>query len=204
LARGIDVVLSPHMVRLPHDMAELTDLENADAQLSALAGLLRERAVIGERIASLIKRAPHAGHVGEFIAARVFDIELHPHAAHPGSDGVFRSGPLASRSVNVKFYSRWDGLLDVPAHHAPDYILVLAGPAAKAGDTGPTSRCLIASAFLFEYAALVAVGVKPVVAASVKKALWEEARIYPEAGAKALLVIGDRQQGLLQAFGVVE
>jgi hypothetical protein len=197
-------VLFPHMVRLPHDMAELTDLENADAQLAALAGLLRERAVIGDRISEIIKKAPHPGRIGEFIAARVFDIELHPHAAHPGSDGVFRSGPLAGRSVNVKFYSRWDGQLEVRAHHAPDYILVLTRPAAKAGDTGPTSRCLIASAFLFEYAALIAAGVKPVVAASVREALWEEARIYAEASAKPLVAIDDRQRGLLQAFGVVE
>jgi hypothetical protein len=191
------------VVNPPTGGAELTDLENADQLLVDLAALLRERALIGQQITKIIKKAPHAGHIGEFIAARVFDIELHLHAAHPGSDGVFRAGPLAGRSVNVKFYSRWDGLLDVPAHHVPDYILVLTGPAAKAGDTGPTSNCLIASAFLFDYAALIAAGVKPIIAASVKKTLWEEARIYPESGAKARVVIDDRQRGWLQAFGVV-
>jgi hypothetical protein len=182
----------------------LTDLETADNQLADLARLLRERARIGEQIAEIIQRSPHAGHIGEFIAARVFDIELHSGAAHPGSDGEFRSGPHAGRSVNVKFYSRWDGMLDVPAHHVPDHILVLTGPAAKTGDTGPTSKRLIASAFLFDYEALIAAGVKAVIAASVRKALWEEARIYPEAGSKTLVVIDDRQRGLLRAFDAVE
>jgi hypothetical protein len=37
------------------------------------------------------------GDVWEFIAARIFDLELAATATQAGYDGTFRSGPLAAR-----------------------------------------------------------------------------------------------------------
>ena len=42
-----------------------------------------------------------AGHLGEWIAAQVFDIELE-RSAYIG--GQFRTGPLQGQTVNMKWY----------------------------------------------------------------------------------------------------
>lgn len=84
-------------------------------------------------ITSLIEDRPALiGHVGEYIAARVFDIQVHPSASHRGSDGLFRTGPLAGRSVNVKWYAQDGSVLDVLEEHGPDFYLVLTGPRGTA------------------------------------------------------------------------
>lgn len=36
-----------------------------------------------------------SGHLGEWLAAAVFDVQLEQSATAPGIDGVFRAGPLA-------------------------------------------------------------------------------------------------------------
>lgn len=68
----------------------------------------------------LVGRPCQIGHVGKWIAARIFDIELHESAVAPGSDGVFRSGPLVDRSVNVKWYGLEESILDMHAGVGPD------------------------------------------------------------------------------------
>lgn len=96
--------------------------------------MLRERNIIDERIGQLINRPMTAGHAGERIASRIFDIELEPSAATKGIDGRFRSGPLNGRSVNVKWYLKRDGILDVTEAPELDYYLVLTGPKLTARD----------------------------------------------------------------------
>lgn len=63
--------------------------------LERLAALLRQRNSIDADISSLIARPALPGHIGEFIAAAVFDIQLEGSATRAGYDGVFRSGSLA-------------------------------------------------------------------------------------------------------------
>jgi hypothetical protein len=67
------------------------------ATLTALADLLRERNAIDERISQIIQRPMTAGHAGEWIASRIFDIELELSAVMAAYDGRFRSGPLADK-----------------------------------------------------------------------------------------------------------
>lgn len=74
-------------------------------ELGQLAGLLHKRNELDSAIARLIGRPAASGHLGEFIAARVFDIELEASAAARAIDGRFNGGALAGRSVNVKCYS---------------------------------------------------------------------------------------------------
>lgn len=153
-------------------------------------------------IAALIGRPALLGRIGEFLASRVFDIELHPSAAHPGSDGVFRSGPLIGKTVNVKCYTRLDGLLDVPVTHAPDYLLVLVGPKAGALASPETAPVLLVDrAFVFEYERLVGAGVKPGIAASGRRALWDDAEVYPSARTGACFRLEADRRTLLALFG---
>ncbi len=75
-----------------------------ETAIRRLAALIGTKNAADAAIAEMIGRPCQIGHVGEWIAAQVFDIELHPSAAVEASDGVFRAGSLAGRSVNVKWY----------------------------------------------------------------------------------------------------
>ena len=71
-------------------------------QLQQLAELIRQRNRIDDAIADLIGRPAEKGHVSEYIAAIIFDIELCSSKTNRGADGYFRSGALAGRSVEIK------------------------------------------------------------------------------------------------------
>ena len=82
-------------------------------KLKELAALLKQRNEIDSAIASVIGRPAISGHLGEFIAAKIFDIKLADSATNKGIDGHFKNGPLAGRTVNVKLYGKQEGLLDI-------------------------------------------------------------------------------------------
>ena len=156
----------------------------AHDQLQRLAALVRQRNHIDADIAATIGRPAHAGHIGEFIAAAIFDIGLFGSAAHKGADGQFTTGPLAGRSVNIKVYSKDEGSLDVQPDALPDFFLVLTGPRTPAGSSrGTTQPLTIESVYLLEAARLVAHlsarGVKIGVATSVRRHIWDAAELYP-------------------------
>lgn len=99
--------------------------------LQGLASFIKICNVVDDEIARTIGRPAHAGHIGEYVASAIFDIDLMKNAAHKAIDGHFRSGSLAERSVNIKYETRKDGLMNLvaslnPMHHPDDY-LVLAG-----------------------------------------------------------------------------
>jgi hypothetical protein len=172
-----------------------------------LAQLLRQRNVIDADIAKLIGRPALPGHVGEFIAAEVFGINLHDSASKAASDGVFAQGRLAGKSVNVKLYGKVEGMLDlpVPGKAMADYTLVLTGPSSSTASSKGTTRPLVITAvYLFHTGDLVAdlqaKSLKIGVATSVKKSLWEAAEIYPKPGELAL---GEHQRDLLALFAPV-
>jgi hypothetical protein len=83
----------------------------SDGQLRQIAGLLRERNLIDEKIAAITLRPMVSGHLGEWIAGRIFGIELEKSAVTAAIDGRFTSGPLSGRTVNVKWYLKQEGLL---------------------------------------------------------------------------------------------
>lgn len=139
-------------------------------QLQHLADLLRRRNEVDAEIAVLVDRPALPGHLGEWIAARIFDLELHKSATHRGSDGVFRSGPLQGKSVNVKMYGYQEGILDTKKSDAPDYYVVLTGPRRTASSSRGSARpIVIAAVYVFSHDRLLAEGVKPGTAASVRK-----------------------------------
>lgn len=63
-----------------------------DDDLARLVELIKVKNSADEAIARLVGRPCQIGHVGEWIAARIFDIDLHDSAVAPGSDGVLRWG----------------------------------------------------------------------------------------------------------------
>jgi hypothetical protein len=95
--------------------------------LARAAALLRERNEIDAELARLMHRPMTSGHLGEWIAAQVFDIELEASAVAAGIDGRFRSGPLQGGTVNIKWYLKREGALDTTESTALDYYLVLTG-----------------------------------------------------------------------------
>jgi len=62
--------------------------------LRALADLLTTLNEVGTRISTLVGRPGQIGHVGEFIASRVFEIALESSASAKGIDGRFKGGLL--------------------------------------------------------------------------------------------------------------
>lgn len=119
--------------------------------LARVAALLRERNAIDAELTGLMQRPMTSGHLGEWIAAQIFDIELESSATAAGIDGHFQSGPLRDCSVNVKWYLKREGLLDTTESAILDYCLVLAGPPSGAvSSKGATRPWCIQAVFLFD------------------------------------------------------
>jgi hypothetical protein len=175
-----------------------------EASLNDLAGLIREKNEHDARITAIVGRPALIGHVGEYIASRVFGIRLHESAVHKGSDGVFSDGALAGRSVNVKWYARNEGLLDLHQTDPPDFYLVLSGPAPSGAFVkGGVRPWLITQVHVFDasmlHATLAQSGTKIGVASSVRKAYWIDAEVYPTPR-NQLLVLSAEQRGMLALF----
>jgi hypothetical protein len=172
--------------------------------LQHLAQLIATRNAVGEEIADLIGRPALIGHVGEFIASRVFRIRLQESASHKGVDGHFTDGPLAGRSVNIKWYPKRQWLLDVNPAALPGFYLVMTGPKSGAvSSRGGIRPWTIEAVFLFDAQALFGHlqqrGVKIGIATSVIQEQWRRAEIYPTPRNPALVLSGE-QRRLLGLF----
>ena len=172
--------------------------------IKRLARLVAQRNALDEDIAGVIGRPALAGHFGEFIAAEIFDIELHSSGVTKGSDGHFTTGPLAGKTVEIKYYPKREGLLDVKTDGSPDFYLVLTGPKASAvSSRGTTRPWVIEAAYLFEADSLLRRlterNLKIGVATSVRRELWGRAEIYPGSANRALAVTATQAQ-ILRLF----
>lgn len=173
-------------------------------ELTRIAGLITERNAIDELIATVINRPMTSGHLGEWIAAQIFDIQLERSASAAAIDGHFRSGPLVGQTVNVKWYLKQEGLLDI--HESPilDYYLVLTGPRSSVlTSRGGIRPWRIDHVYLFHAPTLLGEqrsrGVKTGIAASVLKRQWTSAEIYPNQ-INSLLPLSVHQTRLLELF----
>jgi hypothetical protein len=219
LARGLKVVPTHHtsnqaLIGPPEVRAKrMADLKEAfartaqiyqDSEITTIAGLLRWRNEIDAAIAKITGRPMASGHLGEWIAAQVFDIALEDSAAAPAFDGRFRSGPLTGKTVNIKWYLKREGLLDMTESAALDYYLVLTGPRAAAVSSRFSVRpWLIDAIYLFDAADLPAQlrahKVKIGVATSISNSLWDAAEIFPAVG-NPRLPVTDAQTSQLRLF----
>lgn len=171
------------------------------SSLARLADLLTARNSIDDAISRIIGRPALIGHLGEYIASAIFDIELHKSATQKGSDGVFRSGKLEGRSVNIKWNPKHEGFLDLNPTAVPDFYLVMAGPKSQAASSrGGTRPFKICSVFLFDSKALMeklqGAGVKIGVATSLRKELWDSAEVYPRHKNSALDLSEEQRRNL--------
>jgi len=176
-----------------------------NSNLEKLADLLSELNSIGEKISEITQRPATIGHTGEYIAADIFDIELEEAANAKGIDGYYRSGSLAGRSVNVKWYSKLEYMLDINPNALPEFFLVMTGPKAKEPiSKGSIRPWLIDYVFLFNAAELMieleARGVKIGIATSVRKHDYQDAEIYPNKRSM-IYRMTDEQMGKALAFG---
>jgi hypothetical protein len=73
-----------------------------DTELAELGALLRKRNALDARIGRLLDRPVKTGSIGEWIAARIFDVELETAANTAGYDGRFTTAGLAGRTVNSR------------------------------------------------------------------------------------------------------
>jgi hypothetical protein len=105
--------------------------------LTQLAGLIRRRNLLEREITALVGRPAQIGHVGEYIASRIFHVTLEESASHKSIDGRFGAGPLQGRTVNIKWYAMQEGLLDITPEAPPDFYLVLTGPKTGAMPSRP-------------------------------------------------------------------
>lgn len=172
--------------------------------LVRLAELIGTRNAVTGQIAALIGRPAQIGHVGEYIASRIFGISLEESASQKGIDGHFIEGQLTGRSVNIKWFTKQDGLLDLTPDALPDFYLVLTGP--KTGATSSRGKIrpwVIKAAYLFRARELVdtlrSLGVKLGVATSVRQPFWHEAEIY-STQRNSQLVLSKEQRRLLALF----
>jgi hypothetical protein len=181
--------------------------QREDAELAELAALLRERNALDARLGRLLDRPASTGHIGEWIAARIFDIQLETAANIAGYDGHFTRGALAGQTVNVKAYGKREGILDINPHVPLDYYLVFTGPKpskeALISSRGTVRPFCIDAVYLFGalrlHAELQARGVKVGIATSVRAVHWEQAEIYPRSN-NSLLPVSDRQRSQLELF----
>ena len=177
-------------------------------ELLQLTELIRIKNAADSKVAELIGRPAHSGHIGEYVASRIFDIELHKGATHKASDGYFRSGPLSGSSVNIKYYFTHQRTIDlgrsvVPDDHA-DYYLVMTGPRSPAASSlGSMAPWVITQVFLFEARHLLEIlaqsGRSPREATSLRAPYWDAAMIFPNAR-YAGLPLTEAQMSQLRLF----
>jgi hypothetical protein len=156
--------------------------------LAELAGLIAQRNAVERAISQVIGCPAHSGHIGEYIAAVIFNITLNAGANHKQDDGRFSTGPLQDQTVNIKYMSRKIGILNmgtsrVAVNH-PDWYLVLTGPTSKPMSTKQTATpWVIEQVFLFNSQELLRQlnGKRTGIATGVPKVLWQAAKLYPEA-----------------------
>jgi hypothetical protein len=178
------------------------------AGLEGRAELIKAHNAVNAQIAAVTGRPAERGHTGEYLAAHIFGIELQESAAHKAIDGQFSAGSLAGRTVNVKWYGKQDGLLDVSLDPILDYYLVMTGPKGGEGSSrGAVRPWVIAQVFLIDAAEvralLLARGGKLDNPVSIPSAIWQASLIYP-VSQNDHLPLTDQQRADLALFAPTE
>ena len=171
-------------------------------ELETLASIIKQRNAIDSQITEVIGRPAQQGHFGEFVAAKIFGIQLHGSATHKGSDGVFETGALQGKTVEIKYYPKRD-VLDLKTSSPPDFYLAITGPRGEAESSrGKTRPWVIEAVYLFNEVDLrrrLTGKVKIGTATSIRQSIWEESEIYPNKN-NIVLKLTQTQRDLLALF----
>lgn len=173
--------------------------------LEQLAKIIKRKNTIDDEVSAIVERPALIGHVGEYIASKVFDIKLEESASRKAIDGIFRKGKIAGKTVNIKWYGKLERVLDITLETLPDFYLVFTGPKAVATSSrGLTRPWTIEHVFLFDAYELVRDlqkrNVKIRTATSVASKFWEAAEIYPTQISDNLIV-SEEQRKAISLFG---
>ena len=173
-------------------------------ELKTLGELIKTKNGIESQISQIIGRPGLQGHMGEFIAGKIFDLELHEDATKRGSDAVFKSGSIAGKNVNIKWYAKRENSLDINSVDPAEYYMVLAGPKSSMGSSRGSDRPLVINhVFLFESEKLISQlkkrAVKIGIATSITQEQWNDAEIFPNQR-NNLLLVTEKQKDLLGYF----
>lgn len=173
-------------------------------ELPRLAGLIRRRNSLEYEITAIIGRPAAIGHIGEYIASRIFNISLEKSASFKSIDGRFLDGPLESRSVNIKWYAKLEGVLDITPDALPDYYLVMTGPKSNVTSYDRVRPWTIDYVFLFDahnlVGELIQRNTKIGIATSIRNVLWKNAEIFP-GSTNSAYVLSTKQREALGLFG---
>jgi hypothetical protein len=174
-----------------------------DSNLARLASLIKQRNENEVLITAITNRPASIGHIGEYIASKIFNIALETNATKSVSDGKFVGGNLDSKTVNIKWYGKREGLLDMTPV-PPDFYLVMSGPMGnQLKSRGKTRPWCIEHVHLFYgpelTEAILKKGSKPGIATSIKKEYWDQAELWPEQKSRAL-VLEETQKSALNMF----
>lgn len=168
--------------------------------------MLKNRNKLDKEICRLINRPAEKGHIGEYIAARIFRIALHKSATQKGSDGTFSEGLLKGKNVNVKWYPLNELMLDIRENRLPDFYLVLTGQTSKLESSmGKCRPLVIDSVFLFDAHKLVdtlrSLGkrIYDNAPTNLSMSFWNEAEFYPNQRSK-MLTLTEEQTKILSLF----
>ena len=173
-------------------------------ELKEFSDLIKEKNEVELKIAKIINRPSIMGHVGEYIASKIFNIDLEVSAATKGIDGYFSHGNLKGKSVNIKWYGKKENLIDITPSYLPDYYLVMTGPPAPAvSSRGKIRPWLITNVFLFNakdlMENLLSLSVKVGIATSVRSFLWDKVEIFPNQN-NSELILSVEQTDALKLF----
>jgi hypothetical protein len=171
------------------------------SELGVLAELLEKKQLIDISIAKLIGRPAMTGHIGEYIASKIFRIHLETSATKEGIDGTFIDGTLGGKTVNIKLYGKQEGLLDITVNNLADYYLILSGPKSHQSSSRGTSRPLVISnVYLFKMQVLLEKlkrrGVRIGVATSVAAEYWIDAELYQTNRNNEMILTADQNAQL--------
>ena len=171
--------------------------------LAELARLLDTRNQVDSKIAGIVGRSARIGDIGEYIAARIFEIKLHDSGSAKGSDGIFMGGPFKGRTVNVKFYTDSGYGLDLKPPGSTEFYLVLSGGGKEMGAKGTYRPLTVDSVYIFDeptlMGKLIARRVKIGEPTSMKNEDWDEAELYPESRSPVYKP-NDGQRRMLRLF----
>lgn len=174
------------------------------SDLSRLAELVRARNTVESNIANLLGSSVNLNTVGEYIAATIFGITLIPSTQHGEFAGIFASQPLRGKTVDVQWFPRREGFLNLRIEPTPDYYLVLAGPKQESSTARAlVNPWLISSVHLFNaselFNALRERGVQIGSHTSVINQLWERAEIFPIQH-NTSLILTEEQRSCVRLF----
>lgn len=171
---------------------------------------MARRNIVCKKISDMMKKPALTGHLGEYIAKNIFEIELHTRANQKGSDGKFKKGTLSNKTVDIKFYPIRENVLDLKPpdklEGEADYYLVFTGPKSTSNSCKGTTRpWIIENVFLFKTTQLKEElrgrnrTLKIGTATSVRECFWKEAEIFPEQ-TNTRLILSQKQKEELWLF----